>query len=497
MSSFSRREDDDAPADPLFGPVSTLKGVGPRIAEALSRLLGAKDGRMARRLDLLLHMPHGLVDHDLKEDAADLVEGERVTADVTVIAHHPPYQRRQPYRVDCLLGDEPLQLVFFQGRRNYLQDQLPIGTRKVISGKLGRYGKGRSQRWQIVHPDMITSTAAISGDRWLQPVYPSTQGLTQRVLQSRIRTALDDLMASASALPEWQDPDWLQHKGWPSLPEALRQVHVPQQGGDIELTSKARARLAYDELLATQLALNLSRGRGQERDGVARPGDGRLRRALIEALPFELTAAQEQATIEIGRDLSSPKKMLRLLQGDVGSGKTVVAALAMLQAIEAGAQAALMAPTDVLVRQHANALETLLRPAGVTTALLTGRETGAVRRDLLERLKSGEVQALVGTHALFQDDVAFHDLGLAVIDEQHRFGVDQRIALAAKGPQADVLVMTATPIPRTLVLSFYGDIRLSELREKPARAKADPHARGAAQQVRSGGRGARPRDRSA
>ncbi|MEM7043737.1 MAG: hypothetical protein AAF543_13080, partial [Pseudomonadota bacterium] len=334
MISFSKREDGEQSDDPLFGPVSRLSGVGPRIADMLSRLLGARPGQTARRLDLLLHMPHGLVDHDLKEDAADLVEGERVTADVTVIAHHPPYQRRQPYRVDCVLGDEALQLVFFQGRRNYLQDQLPIGAQKVISGKLGRYGKGRNQCWQIVHPDLITTSAAISGERWLQPVYPSTQGLTQRVLQSRIRTALDDLMASASDLPEWQDSAWLKLRSWPSLPEALRQVHVPDKGDDIELTSKARARLAYDELLATQLALSLSRDRGQERDGVAKPGDGRLRRAFLDALSFHLTAAQQQAAIEIGQDLSAPDKMLRLLQGDVGSGKTVVAALAMLQAIE-------------------------------------------------------------------------------------------------------------------------------------------------------------------
>ncbi|MDH3658992.1 MAG: ATP-dependent DNA helicase RecG [Alphaproteobacteria bacterium] len=457
----------DAAPDPLFSDVLTLKGVGPRIAEAFARLLVTKAGRPARRLDLLLHMPHGLIDHDLKGDATELIEGERATLDLTIVAHHPPYQRRQPYRVDCLLGDCNLQLVFFQGRRGYLQEQLPIGAQKVISGKLGRYGKGRNQIWQIVHPDLVAAPEAVSGASWLQPVYPSTQGLTQRVLQSRIRTALDDLREAAAELPEWQDPAWLQRRGWPSLADALRQVHVPERPDDIAPTSKARARLAYDELLATQLALSLSRDRSQDRAGVARRGDHRLRRAMIEALPFTLTSAQEQAAIEIGQDLEKPAKMLRLLQGDVGSGKTVVAAIAMLQAIEAGAQAALMAPTDVLVRQHANGLDALLRPTGVTLALLTGRETGAVRRDLIKRLKSGEIQAVVGTHALFQDDVAFKDLGLAVIDEQHRFGVDQRIALADKGPDADVLVMTATPIPRTLVLSFYGDIALSELREKP------------------------------
>jgi ATP-dependent DNA helicase RecG len=468
---------DQQDPDPLFSPVSTLKGVGPRLADAFDRLLGSKLGRRARRLDLLLHLPHGLIDHDLKDNAQTLIEGERATLDVTIVAHRAPYQRRQPYRVECLLGDEPLQLVFFQGRRNYLQEQLPVGRSKVVSGTIGRYGKGKSQIWQIVHPDIITAPTAISsasegdGAQWLQPVYPSTQGLTQRVLQSRIRTALDDLAERSDALPEWQDPAWIERQGWPSLPEALRQIHIPDRADDIALTSKARSRLAYDELLATQLALTLTRHRTQGRDGVARQGDGRLRRQMIEALPFKLTEAQEQAVIEIGQDLRKPVKMLRLLQGDVGSGKTVVSALSMLQAIETGAQAALMAPTDVLVRQHANALDALLGPAGVTVALLTGRETGVSRRNLLKHLASGDIQAVVGTHALFQEDVAFKDLGLAVIDEQHRFGVDQRLALADKSPDSDVLVMTATPIPRTLVLSFYGDIGLSEIREKPVGRK--------------------------
>ncbi len=462
--------------DPLFSPVSTIKGIGPRLADAFDRLLGSKLGRRSRRLDLLLHLPHGLIDHDLKDNAQTLIEGERATLDVTIVAHRAPYQRRQPYRVECLLGDDPLQLVFFQGRRNYLQEQLPIGRSKVVSGTIGRYGKGKSQIWQIVHPDIITTPAAISsvqtdGAQWLQPVYPSTQGLTQRVLQSRIRTALDDLAKHSDQLPEWQDPAWVERQGWPSLPDALRRIHIPDQAEDIALTSKPRARLAYDELLATQLALTLTRHRNQDRDGVARKGDGRLRRQMIDALPFTLTEAQEQAIIEIGQDLGKSAKMLRLLQGDVGSGKTVVAALSMLQVIETGAQAALMAPTDVLVRQHANALDALLRPAGVTVALLTGRETGASRRNLLKHLASGDIQAVVGTHALFQDDVAFKDLGLAVIDEQHRFGVDQRIALADKSPNSDVLVMTATPIPRTLVLSFYGDIGLSEIRQKPVGRK--------------------------
>ncbi|MGI9499988.1 MAG: ATP-dependent DNA helicase RecG, partial [Geminicoccaceae bacterium] len=489
MAKNPKRCDGSQDPDPLFSTVSTLKGVGPRIAEALSRLLGAREERPARRLDLLMHLPHGLLDHHLTDDATLLIEGERATIDLSIIAHRPPRQRRQPYRVDCLLGEEPLQLVFFQGNQRYLQEQLPIGGRKVVSGRIGRYGKGRNQVWQIAHPDLIAAPEAIpatiptsppardeapealTGVQWLQPVYPLTKGPTQRMLGQKIRTALDDLLQSPADLPEWQDPTWVKQRAWPSLKDALRQIHHPDSPDDVAPTSKARARLAYDELLATQLALTLSRDRRQDRTGMARSGDHKLRRAMIEALPFTLTAAQEQAAIEIGQDLAKPAKMLRLLQGDVGSGKTVVAAIAMLQVIEEGAQAALMAPTDVLVRQHANGLDKLLRAAGVTVALLTGRESGRARQAVLQRLESGEIQAVVGTHALFQDDVVFDNLGLAVIDEQHRFGVDQRIALAEKGPDADVLVMTATPIPRTLILSFYGDIAISELREKPVGRK--------------------------
>ncbi len=398
--------------DPLFSAVSTIRGIGPKLAEAFGRLLGNGLRGPARRLDLLLHLPHGLLDHNLNDDPRTLVEGERATLDISIVAHRPPYQRRQPYRIDCLLGDEPLQLVFFQGRRNYLQDQLPVGKTRVISGTIGRYGKGKNQIWQVVHPEFVAIPKALSASepqkgQWLQPVYPSTQGLTQRVLQTRIKTALDDLELHAALLPEWQDPSWIERQGWPSLTEALRQIHTPTQSDDILPTSKARARLAYDELLASQLTLSLTRRKTQERDGKARKGDGRLRRLVIDALPFTLTAAQEQAIIEINHDLAKPAKMLRLLQGDVGSGKTVVAALAMLQVIEAGSQAALMAPTDVLVRQHGNALYELLRPAGVTVALLTGRESGTSRRNLLKRLASGEIQAIIGTHALFQDDVAF------------------------------------------------------------------------------------------
>ncbi len=447
----------------LFDRVDTLKGVGPRLADMFARLLCSRSDQPARCLDLLMHLPHGLIDHDLKANSADLAEGARATLDITVLAHRPPFRKRAPYRIQCALGEDRLDLIFFQGRQRYLSEQLPINQQRIVSGTVTRYGK----TWQMVHPDLITTSAALIGTRWLQPVYPLTQGLHQKALAR----ALETVLGALPDLPEWQDADWLRSKNWPSFSDALRQLHKPAEPTDIDGSSPARQRLAYDELLATQLALWLSRDQRPDEAGRMIRASHQLRRRMIENLPFKLTAAQEKAVIDIDVDMGKPKRMLRLLQGDVGSGKTVVAALAMLHAIEAGTQAALMAPTEVLARQHAESINNLLAPIGVTVALLTGRERGPARRHLLERLKRGEVQALIGTHALFQDDVAFADLGLSVIDEQHRFGVDQRIELAKKGPKSDVLVMTATPIPRTLVLSFYGDIDMSELREKPAGRK--------------------------
>ncbi len=447
----------------LFDQVDTLKGIGPRLADTLARLLNQRGDRPARCLDLLMHLPHGVIDHDLKADASALAEGARATLDITVLSHRPPFKKRHPHRVLCALGDDALQLVFFRGSGRYLLEQLPVNQRRIVSGTVTRYGK----TWQLVHPDLITTPETLRETRWLQPVYPLTQGLHQKTLARAVDAALQRL----PDLPEWQDPAWLCTRNWPTFSDALRQLHQPDAPSDIDASSTARQRLAYDELLATQLSLWLSREQGPEEAGRALRSPHHRRRSMIDALPFKLTAAQEKAIVDIDTDLGKPERMLRLLQGDVGSGKTVVAALAMLHAIEAGTQAALMAPTEVLARQHATSVADLLAPAGVIAALLTGRERGLARKQLLERLRSGEVQALIGTHALFQEEVAFADLGLAVIDEQHRFGVDQRLELGKKGPKSDVLVMTATPIPRTLVLSFYGDIAMSELREKPAGRK--------------------------
>jgi ATP-dependent DNA helicase RecG len=457
---------DDALAA-LFAPARTLKGVGPYLDGALARLFGLPDGVPPRRLDLLWHLPQAVVDRRLIAGHAGAAQGERLTLAVVVQQHQPPprFRRgrasalRQPYRVRCATAAGGLHLVFFRAREAYLREALPEGSQRVISGILSRYG----QNWQIVHPELILTPSEFALTGLVQPIYPLTQGLSGRVLGRLTRRALQDL----PELAEWQDPAWLNQRRWPSFGDALRRLHRPTGAADVALDSPARQRLAFDELLANQLALALVRRSTTQQAGRVLAGDGGLRRAVLAALPFRLTAGQRQVLAAIEADMARPARMLRLLQGDVGSGKTLIALLAMLAAIEAGRQAAIMAPTEVLARQHQATLARLLAPAGLEPALLTGRERGAGRARLLADLASGRARIVVGTHALFQADVAFADLAFAVIDEQHRFGVHQRLGLAAKGHRPDLLVMTATPIPRTLVLALYGDMAVSELREKP------------------------------
>ncbi len=460
------RTPDAAPADPLaplFAPARALKGIGPRLEQALARLFGLPAGSAPRCLDLLWHLPQAALDRRLLADPAGAAEGERVTLVARIGRHEPapgfrPSPRR-PYRVWCDTALGRLQLVFFHARELYLRETLPEGAERVISGRLARYGR----HWQVIHPELIATPAAFTRSGPVEPVYPLTAGLSGRVLGRLTAQAL----AALPPLPEWQDQAWLRAAGWPDFATALRQLHQPAEPAAPAPDLPARRRLAFDELLANQLALALVRQRATGRPGRSLTGDDRHCRALLAALPFRLTGGQQRVLAGIRADLERPARMLRLLQGDVGSGKTLIALLAMLTAVEAGAQAALMAPTEVLARQHLATLTRLLAPCGIAPALLTGRERGRPRQRLLSAIACGRAPIVVGTHALFQDDVAFADLGLAVIDEQHRFGVHQRLGLAAKGRQTDLLVMTATPIPRTLVLALYGDMAVSELREKP------------------------------
>jgi ATP-dependent DNA helicase RecG len=353
-----------------------------------------------------------------------------------------------------------IHLVFFNARPDYLLTALPVGETRVVSGRVNRF----EAELQMTHPDYIVPLTELQSLQKVEPVYPLTAGLTPKVLGKAIREAL----ARAPELPEWIDPAYLKREGWPPWRASLQTVHQPEGESDLALDTPARQRLAFDELLANQLALALVRARQRRLAGRRIVGSGRLQAKAIAALPFALTPSQKRSVTEIQADMAAESRMLRLLQGDVGSGKTVVALLAMLTAAEAGCQAALLAPTEILARQHFATIEPLAAAAGVKVGLLTGSDKAKARESVLSGLAAGETALAVGTHALFQEEVEFRDLGLAVIDEQHRFGVHQRLTLAAKGQGTDVLVMTATPIPRTLMMTAYGDLDVSRLLEKPA-----------------------------
>ena len=446
--------------DPLFAALTTLPGVGPKLDRLFRRLLGRPDG--GRVLDLLFHLPGGHIDRRARPKLRDVVPGGVVTVAVTIDRHRPPPpgRARLPYQIHASDETGALVLTFFNARADYLKALLPVGETRYVSGTAGLY----DGMLQIVHPDRVVDEQGLATLPLIEPVYPLTEGLSAHA----VRKALDAALAKIPALDEWQDGAWRERNGFASFSDSLRTLHRPLQPDDVRPGRPAWRRLAYDELLASQVALVLVRAHRRRQPGRARTGDGRLRARIVAALPYSLTLSQRSALEAVVADLARPERMLRLLQGDVGSGKTVVALLAAAAAIEAGQQAALMAPTEILARQHLHTIAPLAEQAGITVAILTGRERGREREEILRRLADGSIDLLVGTHALFQEDVAFRGLALAIVDEQHRFGVHQRLALAQKGPAVDMLVMTATPIPRTLVLTYFGDMDISELREKPA-----------------------------
>jgi ATP-dependent DNA helicase RecG len=449
--------------NPLFRPVTSLKGIGPKMAVVVRRLItGSEAGDDPRVADLLFHLPTGVIDRRNQPGIALAPEGAIVTLKVRVDRHQKPPKgnRRVPYRVYCQDDTGEVALTFFHAREDWLEKQLPVGETRYVSGRI-EWFNGRPA---MVHPDYIVEEAGFAGLPMIEPIYPLTAGLSPKVLHRAINDALD----SVPVLGEWIDPGLKAKRGWPDFKAALAAAHRPETPADVAPESPALTRLAYDELFASQLALALMRAHQRKSVGTARTGDGRIRQKILAALPYSLTRSQSAALAEIEGDLSKPERMLRLLQGDVGSGKTVVALLSAAIVIEAGGQAAVMAPTELLARQHARTIAPLAEAAGIRLAVLTGRERGRDREATLAALADGSVDLLIGTHAIFQEGVDFRDLALVVVDEQHRFGVHQRLALTAKGHATDVLVMTATPIPRTLVLTYYGDMDVSRLTEKPA-----------------------------
>ncbi len=449
--------------NPLFASLTSLPGVGPKLERLYARLL---DREAPRVIDLLFHLPSGTIDRRARPKLNEVQDGQLVTVAVTVEEHRPapPRRPRAPYRIVTSDGTGPtLTLTFFNARPDYLEKLLPPGKTRYVSGTAQFY----DGMLQMVHPDRVVDEKGFAALPLVEPTYPLTEGLAL----GNVRRAMDGALAALAripVLPEWQDAAWVSRERFPSFAESLRLLHRPHEPHDVSPESLAWTRLAYDELLAGQLALALVRAHMRRQSGRGTASEGRLRARIMKALPYALTHSQQKAVDDIVTDLARPQRMLRLLQGDVGSGKTVVALIAAAAVIEAGRQAAFMAPTELLARQHLKTIAPLAEAAGLRVAILTGRERGPARKEILDRLTLGDIDLLVGTHALFQEDVAFHDLALAVVDEQHRFGVHQRLALTQKGEAVDVLVLTATPIPRTLVLTYFGDMDVSELREKPA-----------------------------
>ncbi|GFE50138.1 ATP-dependent DNA helicase RecG [Roseobacter cerasinus] len=438
---------------PLFADLTALAGVGPKTASTMAAL-----GVQAPR-DLLFILPYAGVDRSRIETIRDAVLPTTLTVSVQIGPHTPPRTKGGAYRVHVQDAQTSFQLVFFQARGDYWAKTLPTGSRRIVSGKVESFDNIP----QMVHPDYIVAEEDAGRIPAFEPVYPLTSGVTQKLMFKATRATLDRV----PEMPEWIDPEQKARAGWPGFAEALMAAHDPARQEDLAPTAPARERLAYDELFSHQLTLALARATARRKPGRVTQGDGQLQQRVLATLPYRPTAAQSRAVEEINADLAAPARMNRLLQGDVGAGKTLVAFLALLRAVEAGGQGALMAPTEILARQHLESLGPLAQDADVVLEVLTGRDKGAERRRKLEALARGDIQILVGTHAVFQADVTFADLRLAVVDEQHRFGVRQRLELGRKGADVDVLVMTATPIPRSLSLAQYGDMDISVLDEKP------------------------------
>ncbi|WP_170427739.1 ATP-dependent DNA helicase RecG [Ruegeria arenilitoris] len=438
---------------PLFAGLETLDGVGPKTAQVLTQA-GTDSPR-----DVLFSLPYAVIDRRRRDTIQGADLPTTLTVEVTVGAHRPPRNKGGAYRIHVEDSQADFQLVFFHARGDYLKRVLPQGSRRVISGKLELFD-GMAQ---MVHPDHMLPVEEAQDIPDFEPVYHLTQGITQKTAYKAARSAL----ARAPDLREWIDPALVSKQGWSDWSAAIAAAHNPQGADDVAAFAPARERLAYDELFAHQLTLALARQRERKARGIVSVGTGALQAKVLASLPYKPTSAQIRAIDDIAADMASDARMNRLLQGDVGAGKTLVAFMALLVAVEAGGQGVMMAPTEILARQHLEGLRPLAEEAGVVLDILTGRDKGAERRAKLAALKNGDIHILVGTHAVFQSDVEFRALRLAIVDEQHRFGVRQRMELSEKGQGADVLVMTATPIPRSLALAQYGDMDVSVLDEKP------------------------------
>ena len=443
---------------PLFAPTRSLKGVGESTVKNFERI------NIRKVRDILFTLPVSYIDRKPVESVANIVTPSMIQVEVEVICHHKPRENSKPYVISVKDSQCIFKLIYFRAQKKYLESLLPVGSRKVVSGKVEMF----DGLFQIVHPDYIVSVK--TGNKKLkadiprhEPVYPLTQGLTQKLFFKTVRQSIECL----PILKEWIDKNQKDRAGWPSWTEAIEKAHTPNSEFTLALESPSRERLSYDELFSHQLSLALARIRYRTQKGLSTKGGKLLRDKVISKLGYSLTYAQEKALREILLDMAAPSRMNRLLQGDVGAGKTIVAFLALVTAVNDGGQGVIMAPTEILAHQHFENFLELSVVIGLKIETLTGRDTGEKRAKKLKALHENKIQILIGTHAVFQKDVIFSNLRLVIIDEQHRFGVKQREELINKGFFADVLVMTATPIPRSLALANYGDMEISIIAEKP------------------------------
>jgi len=439
--------------DLLLSPINKLKGVGPKLQNIINKL------GIHLNVHFLWHFPYKIIEKKYYENIHDAPINQLVTLKIEIIKHYPSKFRRQPYRVSCLANETPLDIVYFNARHPVVRSILPVKSIRMISGKLEFF----KNKFQITHPSSIENISDIQLLREKEPVYSLTAGLN---MKSFIKIS-NQVLHLLPNLKEWIDERLLKKYNFVSWKEAVKQLHNPNIEDTYSEKNFFRRRLAFDELFAHQLAIFIIRTIDNKKTSIPFTNNNKLKNNLINNLEFKLTNSQLIVINEIQKDLESNHQMIRLLQGDVGSGKTIVALISMLTVIESGFQTTLMAPTSILAYQHYENISKLIQDLPIKIDILTGKDKGKTRIEKLNKINNGDTQIVIGTHALIQDGVNFKKLGLSVIDEQHRFGVYQRMAFNYKGFRPSILVMSATPIPRTLTLAAYGDMDESRLIDKP------------------------------
>ena len=437
--------------NPLFSPISSLSGIGPKLEVLFNRLVGPK------LIHLLWHIPYNVIKRNRHENIHEAQINSIVTLKVKILEHKPSRFKKQPYKVNCVCGEVPIDIVFFYARHPVIKTTLPVASERFISGKLEYF----RNTFQITHPSHIIEVEKINELKEIEPIYGLTAGLSQRAILKNIQKVL----LLITELEEWIENKIIKKYSFNSWKNSLLSIHNPKSSDDLIYSNVHRRRLAFDELLSHQLAIAIIRNYNQKQKGIEFKSSSSLIDNFIDLLPFKLTNSQKNVWEEIKKDLISSHQMVRLLQGDVGSGKTIIALLAILQAIESGYQTAMMVPTSILALQHFNNIQILFKKLDINIIILTGKDKGNSRLEKLKQIESGQIKLVIGTHALIQDDVTFNSIGLVVIDEQHRFGVFQRMAFTNKGRKPSILVMSATPIPRTLALAAYGDMDESKITE--------------------------------